>query len=52
MQINLQITCRQSIKINDNNQYFDFMGGTLSYVMYVMSQEVKIIFSNGSVCSI
>ena len=39
-------------KINDNGQCFDFIGGTLSYVTYVMSQEVKIIFSNGSACSI
>ena len=26
-----------SYKINDNDQYFDFIGGTLSYVTYVMS---------------
>ena len=37
MQINLQITCSKAIKINDNGQYFDFIGGNLSYVPYVMS---------------
>ena len=37
MQLNLQIIRRKSIKINDNGQYFDFIGGTFSYVMYVMS---------------
>ena len=37
MQINLQITRRKAIKINDNSQYFDFIGDTLSYVTYVMS---------------
>ena len=37
MQINLQIIPRKAIKINDNSQYFDFTGGTLSYVTYVMS---------------
>ena len=37
MQINLQITCRKAIKINDNSQYFDFIGGTVSYVTYVRS---------------
>ena len=37
MQINLQITRRKAIKINDNGQYFDFIGGTLSYVTYIMS---------------
>ena len=26
MQINLQITRRKAIKINDNDQYFDFKG--------------------------
>ena len=52
MQINLQITCRKAIKINDNGQYFDFIEGSLSYVTYVMSKEVKIIFSKGSACSI
>ena len=26
MQINLQITHRKAIKINDNGQYFDFIG--------------------------
>ena len=52
MQINLQIIRRKAIKINDNGQYFDFIGGTLSYVTYVMSQEIKIIFSKGSACSI
>ena len=36
MQTNLQITRRKAIKINDNGQYFDFIGGT-SYVTYVMS---------------
>ena len=52
MQINLQITRRKAIKINDNGQYFDFTGGTLSYVTYIMSLEGKIIFSKGSACSI
>ena len=52
MQNNLQITRSKAIKINDNGQYFDFIGGTLSYVTYVMSYEVKIIFSKGSACSI
>ena len=42
MQINLQIICRKAIKINDNGQCFDFIGGTLSYVMCVMSEEVKV----------
>ena len=28
---------QKSYKINDNGQYFDFIGGTLSFVMYVMS---------------
>ena len=37
MQINLQITGSKAIKLNDNGQYFDFIGGTLSYVTYVMS---------------
>ena len=37
MQTNFQITRRKAIKINDNGQYFDFIGGTLSYVTYVMS---------------
>ena len=37
MQINFQITRRKAIKINDIGQYFDFKGGTLSYVTYVMS---------------
>ena len=37
VQINLQLTHRNAIKINDNGQYFDFIGGTLSYVTYVMS---------------
>ena len=37
MQTNLQITPRKPIKINDNGQYFDFIGGTLSYITYVMS---------------
>ena len=37
MQINFQITHRKAIKINDNGQYFDFIGGTLSFVTYVMS---------------
>ena len=37
MQINLQITRKKAIKINDNGQYFDFIGGTLCYVMNVMS---------------
>ena len=36
MQINLQIAGRKAIKLNDNCQYFDFIGGTLSYVTYVM----------------
>ena len=40
------------MQINDNGQYLDFIGGTLSYVTYVMSLEVKIIFSKGSACSI
>ena len=52
MQINLQLTRRKAIKINDNGKYFDFIGGTLIYVRYVMSLEVKIIFSKGSACSI
>ena len=52
MQINLQIIRWKAIKINDNGQYFDFVGGTLSYVMYVISSEVKIIFSKGAACSI
>ena len=51
MQINFQIT-RRKANIKDNGQYFDFIGGALSYVTYVMSQEVKIIFSKGSACSI
>ena len=37
MQINLQITRKKAIKINDNSQCFDFIGRTLSYVTYVMS---------------
>ena len=37
MRINFQIIRRKAIKINDNGQYFDFIGGTLSYVTYVMS---------------
>ena len=37
MQMNHQITRRKAIKINDNGQYFDFVGGSLSYVTYVMS---------------
>ena len=37
MQINLQIRRRKAIKINDRGQYFDFIGGTLSYVTYVLS---------------
>ena len=37
MQINPQVRRRKAIKINDNGQYFDFIGGTLSYVTYVMS---------------
>ena len=37
MQINLQITRRKAIKINDNGQYFDIIGGTINYVTYVMS---------------
>ena len=49
---NLQITRRKAIKINDNGQYFDFIGDTLNYVTHVMSKEVKIIFSEGSACSI
>ena len=52
MQTNLQIIRRTAIKINDNGQYFDFIGGTLSYVTYVMSLAVKIIFSKVSACSI
>ena len=52
MQTNLQMIRRKAIKINDNGQYFDFIGGTLIYVTYVMSKEVKIIFSKGSACSI
>ena len=52
MQIKFQTTRRKAIKINDNGQYFDFIGGTPSYVTYVMSKEVKIIFSKGSAYSI
>ena len=52
MQVNLQIVRRKAIKINDNGQYFDFIGSTLSYVTYVMSKAVKIIFSEVSACSI
>ena len=52
MQTNLQIIRRKAIKINDNSQYFDFIGGTLNYVTYVISKEVRIIFSKGSACSI
>ena len=37
MQTNLQITRRKAITINDNGQYFDCIGGTLSYITYVMS---------------
>ena len=37
MQINLQIVHKKAIKINDNGQYFDFIGGSLRYVTYVMS---------------
>ena len=37
MQTNLQITRRKAMKINDNGQHLDFIGGTLSYVTYVMS---------------
>ena len=37
MEINLQMIHREPIKINDNSQYFDFIGGTLKYVTYVMS---------------
>ena len=37
MQINLQMTHKKTIKINENSQYFDFIGNTLSYVTYVMS---------------
>ena len=37
MQINLQITRGKAIKINDSGQYFDSIGGTLSYVTYVIS---------------
>ena len=37
MQISFQITRRKALKINDNVQYFDFIGGTLSFVTYVMS---------------
>ena len=37
MQMNFQITRRKGIKINDNGQYFDFIGGTFSYVTYVIS---------------
>ena len=37
MQLNIQITRRKAIKINDNGQFFDFIVDTLSYVTYVMS---------------
>ena len=37
MQSNFQILRRKAMKIKDNGQYFDFIGGTLSYVTYVMS---------------
>ena len=37
MQTNLQVARKKAIKINDNGQYFDFIGGTLGYVTYVMS---------------
>ena len=37
MQTILQIIRIKTIKINDNGQYFDFIGGTFSYVTYVMS---------------
>ena len=52
MQTNLQLIRKKAIKINYNGQYFDFIGGTLSYVTYVMSLEVKISVSKGSACSI
>ena len=44
MQINLQITRKKAIKINDNGQYFDFIGGTFSYVTYVMYRRSKLFF--------
>ena len=52
MQTNLPIKRRKAIKINESGQCSDFIGGTLSYVTYVMSWEVKNIFSKGSACSI
>ena len=42
MQIKLQIVHRVPIKIT--SQYFDFIGGTLNYVTYVMSKKVKLFF--------
>ena len=39
-------------KINDNRHNYDFIGGTLNYVTYVMSYEVKIIFPKDLTCSI
>ena len=45
IQTSLEILCREPIKINKLRHDYDFIGGTLNYVTYVMSQEVKIIFS-------
>ena len=39
MQINLQITRRKAIQINDNGQYFDFIGGTLCNVCNVIGGQ-------------
>ena len=37
METNLQIIHREPKKIYDKSQYFDFIGGTLNFVTYVMS---------------
>ena len=37
IQVSCEILCREPIKINDNRQNLDFIGGTLNYVTYVMS---------------
>ena len=44
MQKSLQITRRKAIKINDNGQYFDFIGGTLSNVTYVECHRWSKLF--------
>ena len=49
---NTEILCREPIKVNDNMHNCDFIGGTLNYVTYVMSQEVKISFLKKLTCSI